>query len=153
MDYILEWEATGELIVPYASSRDEKTFEELQTKWKSFEGQEMYEKKLVPATLFFLVEDDGRIIGAADVRHALNDFLLNFGGNIGYGIRPTARQRGYGTIMLKLILETIDINDGVLIVCDDDNIGSGNIIESCGGILENKILENGVLIRRYWINK
>ncbi|MEY3855926.1 MAG: hypothetical protein RJA45_396, partial [Actinomycetota bacterium] len=40
----------------------------------------------------------------------------------------------------------------VLITCNDDNIGSMKVIEKHGGVLENKVDENGRLLRRYWID-
>lgn len=41
--------------------------------------------------------------------------------------------------------------DRVLMVCDDTNIGSAKSIENNGGVLENKVDDDGVLVRRYWI--
>lgn len=51
-------------------------------------------------------------------------------------------EKGYGTLLLKLGLEKakeLGLKDKVLIICDDDNIGSYKIIEKNGGILENKV--------------
>mgnify|MGYP000635837495 CR=1 FL=1 len=31
------------------------------------------------------------------------------------------------------------------------NTGSAKTIESAGGVLENKVLEEGILTRRYWV--
>ncbi|NCA67546.1 MAG: GNAT family N-acetyltransferase [Clostridia bacterium] len=98
-----------------------------------------------------------RVLGMANVRHYLNDFLMNLGGHIGYSIRPTERGKGYGTLQLKLALEKlkeIGVND-VLVTCDDDNTASYKTIESCGGTLENKVYSDkyGCFIRRYWINQ
>ena len=41
----------------------------------------------------------------------------------------------------------------VLITCDDNNIGSIKIIETCGGVLENKIVtaDSPIPKRRYWV--
>ena len=39
----------------------------------------------------------------------------------------------------------------VLITCNDTNTGSAKTIESAGGVLENKVLEEGILTRRYWV--
>ena len=41
--------------------------------------------------------------------------------------------------------------DRVLMVCDDTNIGSAKSIENNCGVLENKVDDDGVLVRRYWI--
>ena len=35
---------------------------------------------------------DGRIVGMLQVRLALNDFLLHYGGHIGYSVRPAAER-------------------------------------------------------------
>lgn len=107
----------------------------------------------VPAT-FMVADVDGEIVGRTSIRHELNDFLLHVGGHIGYGVRPGFRRRGYATEILKQSLAFIrDLGvKQVLVTCDDDNVGSIAVIESQGGILENKVPFEGTLRRRYWIN-
>jgi len=41
----------------------------------------------------------------------------------------------------------------VLVTCDDDNVGSAKVIESCGGVLKNLVAgrEGSVPKRRYWV--
>ncbi|OQB23431.1 MAG: hypothetical protein BWY11_01896 [Firmicutes bacterium ADurb.Bin182] len=111
----------------------------------------------VKASYFWLVEANG-FIGEIVIRHSLNEALLKRGGNIGYGIRYSQWDRGYGTMILKMVLpeaKAIGL-DKVLITCDDDNIGSSKVIEKNGGILENKIIADAygttILTRRYWID-
>lgn len=102
---------------------------------------------------FFIAELDGELIGRASIRHSLNDFLRNFGGHIGYGVRPQFRRRGFATEILKQSLQYIHelgVTE-VLVTCDDDNVGSLKVIESQGGILENRVEYEGTLKRRYWI--
>ena len=102
---------------------------------------------------FFIAELDGELIGRASIRHSLNDFLRNFGGHIGYGVRPQFRRRGFATEILRQSLQYIHelgVTE-VLVTCDDDNVGSLKMIESQGGILENRVEYEGVLKRRYWI--
>lgn len=107
----------------------------------------------VPAT-FLVAELGGQIVGRTSIRHILNDYLLERGGHIGYGVRPEFRRKGLATEILAQSLE-IARELGIaraLVTCDDDNIGSSRTIEKCGGILENIIeLEDGVKLRRYWI--
>lgn len=90
-----------------------------------------------------------------DIRHRLNEFLLNFGGNIGYSVRKSERRKGYATEMLKLALKKcIELNiKKVLITCNKDNIGSAKTIISNGGILENEIFDpdDNKMTQRYWI--
>lgn len=50
-------------------------------------------------------KSDNRILGIINIRHALNDYLLTYGGHIGYSIRPSERQKGYGKIQLLLALK------------------------------------------------
>lgn len=40
----------------------------------------------------------------------------------------------------------------VLLTAYDDNLGTVKTILSLGGVLENKIMEDGAIIGRYWIN-
>lgn len=103
---------------------------------------------------FLIAEVDGDVIGRISIRHALNDFLFKYGGHIGYMVRPAFRRRGYASEMLQqalLITTELGINE-VLITCNDDNLGSIKVIEKHGGVLENKVDEDGKLLRRYWIN-
>ena len=109
----------------------------------------------VPDSVFFLLdEENDRLLGAVNIRHYLNDYLLREGGHIGDGIRPSERRKGYATKMIGLALnecKRLGI-DKVLITCNKDNIGSAKSIINNGGILENEIVnEDGELEQRYWI--
>ncbi len=110
----------------------------------------------VPANTYFLVRiSDNKIIGMINIRHKLNEFLLNEGGHIGYSIRPTERKKGYATIMLKLALQRCrELGlDKVLITCDKVNIPSAKVIHRNNGILENELYSEtfSEIIQRYWI--
>ena|SRR5215469_4150668 len=117
-------------------------------------------ERFVPST--FLVAEVARagrvgpeIVGRTSIRHQLNDFLLEEGGHVGYGVLPASRRRGYATEILRqslIVARSIGI-DQVLVTCDDDNIGSIKAIEACGGRLENVVVsEAGAPRRRYWID-
>lgn len=109
---------------------------------------------LVPDSTFFLLDlDTNKLIGAVNIRHYLNEYLLKCGGHIGDGIRPSFRNKGYGTEMIRLALDKcrqLGI-DKVLIVCNKNNIGSKKTIIKNGGIKENEVLEDGNIYERYWI--
>ena len=110
---------------------------------------------LVPDSTFFLLDDERNILlGAVNIRHYLNDYLLLHGGHIGDGVRPSERRKGYATKMIGLaLLECKKLGiDKVLIVCDKDNIGSRKSIINNGGVLENEIVgKDGRIEQRYWI--
>ncbi len=108
----------------------------------------------VPATTFFAVrKNDGRIVGMIDVRHRLNGFLRNYGGHIGYGVRPSERRRGYAAEMLRLALSYCSSLglDRVMISCNADNEGSRRTILRRGGVLEREFRHSGGTVQIYWI--
>jgi predicted acetyltransferase len=90
-----------------------------------------------------------------NLRHTLNARLREFGGHIGYEIRPSARGRGHATQALHLALERAwDLGlERVLLTCDVVNLGSRRVIEKGGGVLEGEFTVPGHAepIRRYWI--
>lgn len=111
---------------------------------------------MVPDSVFFLLDIERNIfLGAVNIRHYLNDYLLQYGGHIGDGIRPSERRKGYATEMIRLALtecKQLGI-EKVLMVCDKTNIGSAKSIMKNGGILENEFADqNGNIQQRYWID-
>ena len=103
-----------------------------------------------------LADVDGTLVGRTSIRHELNDFLLNYGGHIGYAVVPDQRRRGYATEILRqsiIVAHALGI-ERVLVTCDDDNIGSVKTIEACGGQLENvvQLPPSNTPRRRYWID-
>ncbi len=109
---------------------------------------------MVPASHYWLVDETVGYLGEMDLRHFLNDSLRIRGGHIGYRIRPSQRQKGYGKLLCKLGIEKArqrGIGD-ILITCDEDNIGSRRIIEANGGVFVDHV-DNGraALTRRYWV--
>ena len=109
----------------------------------------------VPAVLYFFVGKDGYPLGAVQVREWLNESLLLTGGHIGYGLRPSARQKGLAPYLLGLALEKVRERGifRVLLTCDDVNTPSAATIRDCGGTLENLVEDDdGSLVCRYWIN-
>lgn len=110
----------------------------------------------VPSTTLLCIrKDDNRLVGMIDIRHELNDHLLNFGGHIGYSVRPDERRKGYAKAMLYMALqETARLNiDRVLVTCNRDNEASRRTILAYGGELENEIWDESEneFVQRYWI--
>jgi predicted acetyltransferase len=107
---------------------------------------------LVHCTYWWIVDGD-TVLGTISLRHELNDFLLRAGGNIGYGIRPSARGRGLAGWALAAVLPCargLGL-DRVLLTCHVTNEASRRTIERQHGVLEDvRDTELGRL-RRYWI--
>ena len=112
-------------------------------------------KGLVPSSTYLAVrEKDNYIVGMIDIRHYLNEYLTQVGGNIGYGVRKTERNKGYAKQMLKLALEKckeLKIKK-VLITCDEDNIASEKVILSAKAKLEDIRNVDGENKKRFWID-
>jgi len=112
-------------------------------------------KGLVPSSTYLAVrEKDNYIVGMIDIRHYLNEYLTQVGGNIGYGVRKTERNKGYAKQMLKLALEKCkDLKiKKVLITCDEDNIASEKVILSANAKLEDIRNVDGENKKRFWID-
>lgn len=108
----------------------------------------------VQATTYWLVDGE-TLVGHTNIRHELNEALLQKNGNIGYHIAPDQRRKGYGSKILSLALDKCREFglEKALVTCDEDNVGSAKVIEKNGGVLENTIQIEGDDFRtkRYWI--
>ena len=111
-------------------------------------------KGLVPSSTYLGVrEKDNYIVGMIDIRHYLNEYLTQVGGNIGYSVRKTQRNKGYAKQMLKLALEKckeLKIKK-VLITCNEDNIASEKVILSANAKFEDIRNVDGKNKKRFWI--
>lgn len=108
----------------------------------------------VPATEYWLVEGS-HWLGRVDVRHRLTPALEQYGGHIGYIIRPSERGKGYGNRILPMALakaKGLGL-DRVLVTCRESNIGSRRIIERNGGVYQDSVprADGDGDTRRYWI--
>ena len=110
---------------------------------------------LVPSSTYLGVrEKDNYIVGMIDIRHYLNEYLTQIGGNIGYSVRKTERNKGYAKQMLKLALEKckeLKIKK-ILITCDEDNIASKKVILSANAKFEDIRNVDGENKKRFWID-
>jgi predicted acetyltransferase len=163
--FVRDMEATDGELTPYSAGLRGKTFEQFVSEARDMEAGRVgklkasFEFLLVGAHTYYAVDDSGRIVGAINVRHSLNDYLFKFGGHIGLGVRPSDRRRGIATRMLQLALGQCasivnDLNDHdnrVLITCEKENIASAKTIVRCKGELDNEVDDRGGITCRYWI--
>lgn len=119
-----EWKESGEVMVPWVIDKDPTDFQGMVQFLQQSENGENLPEGWVPDSTYWLVDQDNRVLGAVNIRHALTERLFNSGGHIGYGIRPTERRKGFATKILSLALEkTRELGiDKVLVVCDATNI-------------------------------
>ncbi len=154
LQFYQEWKNSGETMIPWVIEKDPSDFPTMvQELLDAAEGKNL-PPGWVPDTTYWLVTTDQKIVGAVNIRHGLTEHLFHAGGHIGYGIRPSARQKGYAKKLLTLSLEKLKELGvtKVLIVCDEWNIASEKTILYNGGRRdEDFIEENGNVIRRYWI--
>jgi len=96
------------------------------------------------------------VVGFIAFRRSLTEWLRNYGGHIGYAVKPSRRREGIALAALNLVLEHARSHryERVLITCDDDNIGSYRTIERAGGVLDATIDgedPGDARVRQYWI--
>ncbi|MDE6656448.1 MAG: GNAT family N-acetyltransferase [Anaeroplasmataceae bacterium] len=103
-----------------------------------------------------LFDQENRLLGLIQIRLELKGYLIEFGGHIGYCVRPSERRNGYAKTMLNLALDICKQMglDKVLITCLEKNIASAKTIEACGGIFEKIVFDDKnyqAFMKRYWI--
>ena len=156
MDYVNEIRAVGEPPAPWVLERHADDFAGL-VRWLNEQSQGVGLKEgWVASSTFWLASSDERILGVVNLRHKLTDKLRDFGGHIGYGVRPSERNKGYATRMLRLTLDkarALGIHR-VLVTCDADNIASQRVILKNGGVLDSESYSEqaGRVTQRYWID-
>ena len=106
-----------------------------------------------PRCTYRWIVEDRTVLGGIAVGHQLDEFRLHARGQVGYGVRPSARGRGVATWALRQMLDEMrDVGlERVLVVCAEDNVASARTIERCGGVLEDVRLTDLGRARRYWI--
>lgn len=154
LNMIAEWKEYGEELIPGSLNLNTVDFDLLVKKLNEHSEGIGLPDGFVPYTIFWLINNKNNILGAIEIRHKLNDYLAFRGGHIGYGIRPSERNKGYASSMLSMTLQyckSIGLTK-VLITCLKNNIGSAKTIIKNGGILDSEDIDNGEVFQRYWID-
>ncbi len=155
LDYVKELRFAGESLDPWVLERPAENFPGL-VRWLNDQSNGVGLKEgWVASSTFWLTRGKERILGVVNLRHRLTDKLRVFGGHIGYGVRPSERNKGYATLMLKLVLKKArELGIArVLITCDKDNPASQRVIQKNGGVLDSESYSEqaGRITQRYWI--
>jgi len=106
----------------------------------------------VAGCIYRWIVDGNDVFGGIALRYGDSEFIRS-AGHIGYGIRPSARRRGFATLALGHILHEAGLLglNRVLLVCDAGNVASAATIERSGGVFEGVQKTEHGLSRRYWI--
>jgi len=149
-----EWKQSGEQMVPWVISKEPSDFSAMVEELRAEESGENLPEGWVPASTYWLITENKKIVGAVNIRHQLTVALLQSGGHIGYGIRPSERRKGYATQILALsLLKAKELGiDKALVVCDATNLASERTILKNGGMADESFVEeDGNIVKRYWI--
>jgi len=88
-------------------------------------------------------------------RQTLNKWLRQYGGNIGYYIRPGERGKGYGKQALHLALEQLRQRGATraLVTLHPENVASARVVLANGGVPDGQGRDaiSGEIADRYWI--
>ena len=100
--------------------------------------------------------DGDRLIGLVSIRYELPEPLSAVIGDIGAGVRPSERNRGYGTKMLGHALSVCREKGmtKVILGCFRDNPASAAMIRKNGGVLfaENENYQEGKTCQYYRVD-
>lgn len=158
-EMMTEWRASDTQIAPWFLNKPYENSEDFAEFIRMLDNCERgnLDERYSSSTSYFVTDENGRLIGAASLRHYLTAAGFNTWGHIGYGVRPCERRKGCATQMLKMVLAEAKVMkiQRILLGCHSSNIGSAKVIESCGGVLENIVPDpddKGETIRRYWID-
>src|SRR5699024_4888458 len=82
IDYKREFIENGDSMDGTAGLRSAETFEDWYSAFCDNLKEETVRDGFVPSTTYMaILVNDGRLIGMIDIRHRLNEYLLNFGGH------------------------------------------------------------------------
>ncbi len=154
-ELVREFVDRGEPLIPFTLEFAHDDFAALVSRLEACSRGEGLPAGFVAHSTFWLVDDAGEVVGVSNLRHALTEKLRIEGGNIGYGVRPSARRRGHASELLRRTLDEarrLGLEE-VLLTCAKTNTGSIATIRACGGRFDSEefVAARGEVVQRYWV--
>lgn len=149
-----EWNASKEEYIPWTLGLYKSSFVSyVKTLENHSKGIDIPENFISHST-FWLVNENGKVLGTSNLRHILTEKLLIIGGHIGYGIRPSERRKGNATKILELtLLEAKKLGiEKALITCNKSNIASAKTILKNGGVFWKEATFPKRVTQYYWVS-
>ena len=147
--YVAEHYANGNKTISASSLLTTMKYED----WvkKIHDNVNIPDEKWGKSFTYLAFNDEERLVGLLSIRYDLSKEMSLEYGDIGYGVRPSERRKGYATQMLQYALKICKEKGKkkVYIGCYKDNIASAKNIKNNGGQLireTEKIKE----ISEYW---
>lgn len=150
LDFYKEFEEKGEYCIGFQFHNDyKKWLEQMNNRKEAKNLPEGYVKEN-----FYLCYEEDQLVGVFSLKFELTDYLLHYGGHIGYAVRPSRRNNGLATQILKQGLTIAKDNHlkKVLAVVDEDNLASIRVILKNDGKLGNELFDpyENTVIKRFW---
>lgn len=137
MDYILEHYINGEMNISASNSMPTMPYEDWLKKLKQDEKGNNKEWGTSETSILLV---DEKVVGMLNIRNTLPQDKRDKYGDIGYGVRPTERKKGYATHILKEALKKCKRKgmQEVILGCYEDNEGSKKTILNNNGVFYRK---------------
>ena len=152
---VAEFVAAGEALIPFTLAFGHDDFAAFLARLEACARGIGVPAGFVAHSTYWLVRDRTEVVGVSNLRHALTPALSREGGNIGYGVRPTARRQGLGVAILRhSLMRAGEIGLArVLVTCGSLNVASAGVIRRNGGVLDSEeyLPDRGETVQRYWI--
>lgn len=152
LDFYAEFERRGESCVGSAGHEDYAEW--LRDKRNRSSGENLPEGCV--RENFYLCYEGSRLVGVFSLKFELTEYMLNYGGHVGYAVRRSERNRGLAAEMLEqgLCLARSFGLERVLAVCGEDNYAAQKVVARNSGVFENKMYdeEEKAYVNRFWID-